>query len=222
MSVYNDHSEDKARQKIIERIRAGEILALVSDAGMPLISDPGYKLVCALREEGLNVTSVPGANAPLSALQLSGLASDRFSFIGFLPPKSGARQKLLEEWGSVPGTLIAFETAPRLVDALSDIGKVMTGRRVVVARELTKLYEEVRSGAPEELIAHYKEHGAPKGEIVLVIEAPQAREYSQKELENLVENALKSMSTKDAAGFVAAQTGRPKKELYDLALKVAK
>ncbi len=222
LSVYNDHSDERARQKIVECIRAGEALVLMSDAGMPLISDPGYKLVCALREEGLNVTSVPGANAPLAALQLSGLASDRFSFIGFLPSKSGARKNLLEEWVGVPGTLIAFETAPRLVAALGDIGEVMQGRRVVVARELTKLYEEVRSGTPEELIAHYKEHGAPKGEIVLVIEAPKAVEYSQEELEGLVEKALEAMSTKDASGFVAAQTGRSKKELYDLALAISK
>jgi len=221
LSIYNDHSDESGRQKIAERIRGGEVLALISDAGMPLISDPGYKLVCALREEGLNVVSIPGANAPLTALQVSGLASDRFSFIGFLPPKSGARKNLLEEWVGVPGTLIAFETAPRLVDALQDIGGVLKGRRVVVARELTKLYEEVRSGTPEALVEYYNEHGRPKGEIVLVIEAPGSVAYSQEELEGLLEKALEAMSTKDAAGYVAAQTGRPKKELYALALEIS-
>ncbi len=222
LSVYNDHSDKQVREKIMQRIRGGETIALISDAGMPLISDPGYKLICALREEGLNVTSVPGASAPLSALQLSGLASDRFSFIGFLPPKSGARKKMLEEWAGTPGTLIAFETAPRLVDALGDIGKTLSGRRVVVARELTKLYEEVRSGTIDELIAHYKEHGQPKGEIVLVIEAPQKHAYSVDELEKLLEKTLETMSTKDAAAYVAAQTGCAKKELYDLALQISK
>jgi 16S rRNA (cytidine1402-2'-O)-methyltransferase len=155
-------------------------------------------------------------------LQLSGLASGRFSFIGFLPPKSGARRRLLEAWACVPGALVAFETGPRLVDALGDIAAVMPGRRVAVARELTKLYEEVRSGLAEELLTYYEEHGKPKGEIVLVLEPPGACEYSQEELEVMLEEALERMSTKDAAAHVAARTGRAKKALYDLALGLAK
>ena len=221
-SVYNDHSDDQARDKIIERIRDGEALALVSDAGMPLISDPGYKLVSALQAEGLSVTSVPGASAPLMALQLSGLPSDKFSFIGFLPPKSGARQSALEEWKNVPGTLIAFETAPRLLDALGDIEKVLGNRRLAVTRELSKLHEEVRMSAVSDLIAHYELEGLPKGEIVLVIEPPLERTYSDDEIEAMLKDALKTMSTKDAAGFVAEQTGRGKKALYELALGLLK
>ena len=222
MSVYNDHSDEKARAQIIARIGDGEALALVSDAGMPLISDPGYKLVSALQAEGLHVTSVPGASAPLMALQLSGLPSDRFSFVGFLPPKSVARKSVLEDWKHSPGTLIAFETAPRLLDALGDIRKTMGARRVAVVRELSKLHEEIICQDIESLIAHYEEEGAPKGEIVLVIEPSQERVYSDDEIEAMLKDAVKTMSTKDAAGFVAEQTGRAKKELYDLALGLAK
>ena len=222
LSVYNDHSDEVVRQGILERIRGGEALALISDAGMPLISDPGYKLVRDLRDARLYVTSVPGANAPLTALQLSGLPSDSFSFIGFLPSKSAARRKVLESWKNAPGSLIAFETAPRLVAALEDVAVVLGQREVVVTRELSKLYEEARVGTAEELIRYYQEHGAPKGEIVLVIEPAQARDYSQEDLEEMLSDALQSMSTKDAAAFVAEQAGRAKKELYDLALKVSK
>lgn len=222
LSVYNDHSDEKARQKIVARIEAGEKLALISDAGMPLISDPGYKLVADLQDAGLNVTSVPGANAPLAALQLSGMPSDAFSFIGFLPAKSGARQSSLKEWADVPGTLIAFETAPRLAAALADIEKVLGPRRVAVVREITKMYEEMRCDVSEALIAHYEENGAPKGEIVLVIEPAAARVYSDSEIEEMLENSLQSMGTKKAAEAVAEKTGRAKKDLYDLALKVGK
>jgi len=222
LAVYNDHSDEKIRVNILERIQKGEAVALVSDAGMPLVSDPGYKLVEFLRGKDAPVTSVPGANAPLTALQVSGLPSDRFSFIGFLPAKSGVRQGLLEEWKNVPGTLIAFETAPRLLGALADIGKIMGGeRRIVVTRELTKMYEEVRAGFAPELIAHYEEAGLPKGEIVLVIESPQAKRYSEDDVEVMIKDALQTMSTKDAAAYVAEHTGRAKKELYDLALKVS-
>ena len=222
LSVYNDHSDENVRQKIAARIESGERLALISDAGMPLISDPGYKLVGDLQAAGLNVTSVPGANAPLAALQLSGMPSDAFSFIGFLPAKSGARQNVLKEWADVPGTLIAFETAPRLAAALADIEKILGSRRVAVVREITKMYEEARCDMSDALIAHYEEKGAPKGEIVLVIEPAAARIYSDEEIEKMLEDSLQSMGTKKAAEAVAEKTGRAKKDLYDLALKVGK
>lgn len=222
LEVYNDHSEEKKRASLAKRIAGGEIVVLISDAGMPLISDPGYKLVEELRAQGLYVTSVPGANAPLSALQLSGLASDRFSFIGFLPPKSGARQSLLREWRDVPGTLIAFETAPRLIKALEDIQAVMGDRRVAVVREITKLFEEALVDTPAALIAHYDAQGLPKGEIVLVIERGEAAELSDADVDALIECALETMSTKDAAAHVSTQTGRAKKAIYARALELSK
>jgi len=220
--VYNDHSDNKRRAEILKRIQGGEALALISDAGMPLVSDPGYKLVSVLRDAGVYISSVPGASASLTALQLSALPSDRFSFIGFLPPKSGARQTLLKEWADAPGTLIAFETAPRLLKALEDIREILGARRVAVARELTKMYEEVRCDSAEALIAHYEAEGLPKGEIVLVISPSENREFTQEDIEELLRAALETMSTKEAAAHVSALTGQTKKVLYDLALKVAK
>lgn len=222
LSVYNDHSDEKVRAKIIARIKAGEAMTLISDAGMPLVSDPGFKLVAAVQGAGLNVTSVPGASAALAGLQLSGLGSDQFSFIGFLPAKSAARRSALEAWAQAPGTLIAFETAPRLLAALADIEATLAGRRVAVVRELTKLYEEVRRDDVASLIAHYETHGLPKGEIVLVIEAAQGRVYAEDELKALLKAALREMGTKDAAAHVAEITGQAKKMLYALALEIAK
>ncbi|MCC6597261.1 MAG: 16S rRNA (cytidine(1402)-2'-O)-methyltransferase [Alphaproteobacteria bacterium] len=216
--VYNDHSDDKKRKAIIERIESGEALALLSDAGTPLISDPGYRLAEEIRAAGLYVTSVPGASAPVTALQLSGLPSDRFSFIGFLPPKSGARRALLAEWKTAPGTLLAFETAPRLLKSLADIQDVLGGRRVAVARELTKMFEEIRLDEPEALIAHYTQNGLPKGEIVLVIAPPALEAHSTETLEVLLKDALLRMGTKDAAAFISVQTGVPRKTLYAMAL----
>lgn len=222
MAVYNDHSDARVRSEIVKRIEDGEAIALVSDAGMPLVSDPGYKLVRNLRDADLYVSSVPGANAPLSALQLSGLPSDAFSFIGFLPSKSKARCDVLQKWKAVPSSLVAFESAGRLAGSLRDIETVLDGREVAVVREITKLYEEARCGLAGELADYYDEHGAPKGEIVLVISPPEDVVYSQSDLEMLLKEALQSMSTKDAAAFVAAQTGQPKKGLYDLALAISK
>ena len=222
LSVYNDHSDETVRAKIVARIGRGEALALISDAGMPLVSDPGYKLVADVQRAGLNVTSVPGANAVLAGLQLSGLGSDRFSFMGFLPSKSAARRSILCEWQGSPGTLIAFETAPRLLAALDDIESALPGRRVAVVRELTKLYEEVRCDDVAALRAHYEERGPVKGEIVLVIEAAQVRTYSEDDLKALLEKALKEMSTRDAAAQVAEVSGQPKKVLYALALEISK
>ena len=222
LCVYNDHSDESQRAQILSRIENGEALALVSDAGMPLVSDPGYKLVRALRDADLYVTSIPGANAPLAALQLSGLPADAFSFIGFLPPKKGARQAVLAAWKDAPGTLLAFETAPRLKGALEDVAETLPGRRVAVVREITKLYEEVRMALPEELLLHYEAQGGPKGEIVLVIEPAPTRVYTQSELEAMLKDSLETMSTKKAAADVAARTGHSKTQLYDLALKVEK
>lgn len=222
LSVYNDHSDERVRAKIIMRIAQGDAVALISDAGMPLVSDPGYKLVSEAQEAGLYVTSAPGANAPLAALQLSGMPSDKFCFLGFLPSKQSARRSVLEDWSAVPATLIMFETAPRLKAALGDIAAAFDLRDVSVIREITKKFEEVRKGKAAALMEHYDEHGAPKGEIVIVIAPPCARSYSDGDIDDMLRAALVDMGTKAAAADVAKRTGGMKKDLYDRALKISK
>jgi len=221
MISYNDHSDEKKRDSILGKIEAGQSVALISDAGCPLISDPGYKLVRSAMERGLFVTSIPGASAVITGLQLSGLPSDSFAFIGFLPNKQKARQNYLRDWAGVQTTLVAYETGPRLKDALADIQTVLGTRKVTMARELTKMYEEIRSGLASDLADHYKEVGAPKGEIVLIIEGAVDKIWSDDEIKSALSEALQSMKTKQAAGYIADLSGRPRKELYDLALKLA-
>ncbi len=223
MRVYNDHATEKDRNAIIKVIEEGEAVALVSDAGTPMVSDPGYKLVRQIIQEGHEVTALPGANAILPALQLSGLPCDAFSFVGFLPARSGPRKSLLEKWSDRPGTLICYETAPRLEEALKDIQKVLGDRPVAIARELTKLYEEVRRDKISVLLEQLKKDGPPKGEIVLVIGENKV-EDSEKQAETIEKQllqALKTLSVRDAAELVAGATGKQKKAIYILALKLS-
>jgi len=218
--IYNDHSDSGQREEICARIEAGEAVALISDAGMPLISDPGYKLVRELHARGLMVTSAPGANAPLAALQLSGLPSDTFSFLGFLPSKTKARTECLERWRGVDTTLVMFESAPRLVACLHDILAVFGDRDMRVVREMTKMYEEVRRGNISELVAYYQDYGRPKGEIVLVVEPTSFNGFRDVDIEKKLHQAMEKMSLKDAAHFVAEATGSSRKMVYDMALRL--
>ncbi len=218
---YNDHNADRQRGGILKALQEGKAIAFISDAGMPLVSDPGYKLVRECVKEGILVTSLPGANAPLTALQLSGLPSESFCFIGFLPNKSVARKKYLAEWKNVPSSLIAFETAPRLHASLKDIRDVLGEREVAVARELTKLHEEITRGSVSELIENY-DGNTPKGEIVLVIGRGEAAVMSDDDVEKELKKALKTMSTKEAAAHIAEISGRPRKEIYSLAIEHGK
>lgn len=220
--VYHDHSDAEKRMSIIRRIDEGVKFALISDAGMPLISDPGYKLVCDIREAGSYVTSISGANAPLSAIQLSGMPSDAFSFIGFLPHKQGARRTHLSAWANAPGSLLAFESAGRLKAALADIDVVLPRREVAVVREISKKFEEIRDGMPLDIVEYYEQEGAPKGEVVLVIEPPVHVQVSEADVESMLKDALEEHGTKQAAAKVAQETGLPKKQLYDIALKISK
>ncbi|MDB2683229.1 16S rRNA (cytidine(1402)-2'-O)-methyltransferase [Alphaproteobacteria bacterium] len=221
LRVYNDHSEVDDREWILKRIRAGELVAFVSDAGMPMISDPGYKLVRACVDHGFHVSSLPGANAPLMALQLSGLPSDKFSFLGFLPNKSVARRQYLVGLKNVPITLVMFESAARLEKTLFDIAEVLGERRVAVVREMTKLHEEVRRGAAAKLADYYSENGAPKGEIVLVVEgAVQSQGVDGETLRFALKEALSDMRTKDASRFVSDRFGLSNKDVYALALEI--
>ena len=215
---YDDHASDATRDHLLG-LAATAPLALVSDAGTPLISDPGYQLVVAARERGIAVTSVPGPSAAIVALTLAGLPSDRFLFAGFLPSKDKPRREVLRELGAVKATLVFYETAPRLAASLGAIAEELPGRAVAVARELTKKFEECRNGTPAELIAHYAAH-PPKGEIVLLIAPPGAAETSEADAEALLRAALIQLKPSQAAAEVARATGLDRKALYARALEL--
>lgn len=220
---YHEHNAARMRPVLLGRVAAGEAIALVSDAGTPLVSDPGYKLVREAREQGLAVTHLPGASAALTGLVLSGLPSDRFLFAGFLPPKTAARRTALEELKPVRASLILFESAQRLADLLADAAAVLGPREVAVSRELTKLFEEVRRGDLAGLAAHYAEAGPPKGEVVVVIGPPAPEEApAGADLDALLAEALAGMSVRDAAASVAAATGLPRKAVYARALELGR
>lgn len=220
---YHDHNAAEMRPKIISMLQQGQRIALISDAGMPLISDPGYKLVESCIAEGLFVTCVPGATASLTALVLSGLPSDRFLFAGFLPPKSAARRSALAEVKTVPATLIFYETAPRLAESLADMREILGERPATVSRELTKKFEETRRGTLSELAAHYTEAGPPRGEIVIVV-GPPASDAVEQWTDDAIDRALgqmiddEGMSVKDAAAYVAAKSGLKKSGVYQRAI----
>jgi len=215
---YDDHSGERDRARLIEAM-ATQAVALVSDAGTPLVSDPGYRLVREARAAGVPVTSLPGPSAPVVALTLSGLPSDRFLFAGFLPNKDKARDETLAELAAVQATLMFFETAPRLTKSLASIGEVLPGREVAVARELTKLHEECRSGTAAELAAHYAAH-PPKGEIVLLVGPPAEQAASEADADALLREALATEKPSQAAAQVAKATGLDRKTLYARALEL--
>lgn len=218
---YHEHNAEHMRPAIMARLTHGETVALVSDAGTPLISDPGYKLVRKAIASGINVSAVPGASAALMALTLSGLPSDRFMFAGFLPPKSGARKKALGELAAIDATLIFFESPRRLPACLADMATVLGERDIAVAREMTKLHEEIRRGDLAGLAAHYAESGAPKGEIVVVVGPPLADAVvSEEYIEARLAELLQSASVRDAAAQLAAETGLARRDLYTRALRI--
>lgn len=203
------------------RLRAGEKIALVSDAGTPLISDPGYKLVREAVEENIAVYAVPGASASLAALVSAGLPTNRFLFAGFLPPRRSARQQSLQEVATVPASLVFYESARRLADSLGDMADVLGPRPAAVGRELTKLFEEIRRGPLDELAAHYAVAGAPKGEVVIVIDAP-GKESGEVDIDSMLRDALGEMSLRDAAATVSEASGQPRRKVYARALELSK
>jgi 16S rRNA (cytidine1402-2'-O)-methyltransferase len=220
LTPYHDHNAAKARPALLQRLAQGAAIALVSDAGTPLISDPGFKLVRAARDAGHAVTALPGASAVLAALAVAGLPTDQFFFAGFLPPKPAARRARIAELGRMPATLVLFETAPRLAATLADLTAVLGRREVALCRELTKLHEEVRRADAATLAQGGVEL---RGEIVLVIAPPQAPQRpSISEAERLLRAALARVSLKDAVAEVATATGLPRRELYQRALALAK
>lgn len=222
LTPYHDHNADKARPALLEKLENGMNIALVSDAGTPLVSDPGFKLVRACHERHIPVTSVPGANAVLPALQLSGLPSNAFYFGGFLPAKQQARCQELAKVRNVPATLIFYETASRLMKSLSDIEQVLGARSMAIVREITKKFEEVRHGTPMDLKQLYEKQGVPKGELVLVIDRPPEQTgLTTEELETMILEYLKTHSVRDTTDMVLPLCNRPKKEVYKEVLRYA-
>ena len=216
---YDDHASDGAREALLGEMTRGAV-ALVSDAGTPLISDPGYRLVREARERGIAVTTIPGASALIAALTLAGLPTDRFLFAGFLPNKDKARGDVLAEMAAVPATLVFYETGPRLVASLEAMARVMPGREIAVARELTKLHEECRTGSAAELAAHYTAH-PPRGEIVLLAGPPGAPEKpAEADIDTELLAALADLPVSKAAAQVAKKHGLDRKTLYARALEL--
>lgn len=218
LTAYHNFNAEKVCPKILEHLQNDEMIALVSDAGTPLVSDPGYKLVRKCVDNGIYVTSVPGACAFLTALQLSGLPSHRFLFQGFLPPKTTARKKELTELSRVPATLIFYESPQRLEETLTDMLEILGNRFAAVVREITKKFEQTVRGTFTDLLDGYAQNGYPKGEIVIVVEPPATEKAAPVEIDALLKQALLTMRVKDAAAFVAEQTGESKKNLYQRAL----
>lgn len=218
--AYNDHNGAEMRPKILARLEQGQAVVLVSDAGTPLVSDPGYKLARAAIAAQLPVVALPGPSAVLAGLTLSGLPSDRFLFAGFLPSRAGERKTMLEEVKGVRATLIFFESAQRLSESLAAMAEVLGNRDVVMARELTKLHEEVRRGPLTELAAHYEKHGAPKGEVTLLVAPPQEAAPDMARIDTALKAALAFMPVKAAADLVAGLTDASRKELYARALEL--
>ena len=219
---YHDHNAAEMRPRTLKRLEAGEAIALVSDAGTPLVSDPGLKLVREAIAAGHTVTALPGASSVLAALTLAGLPTDRFFFGGFLSAKQEARRKELAELAAIPATLVFLESANRLAASLADMAETLGSREAAVARELTKKFEEVRRAPLGELAAHYLEAGAPKGEIVIVVGPPEKRApLCAHEIDAMLENALRRSSLKDAVAEVVSMTGLPRREIYARALEIA-
>ena len=220
---YNDHSKEHHRRAIIDDLHNGKSVALTSDAGTPLISDPGFKLVSEVQEAGIYVTTIPGPSALIAALTLSGLPSDRFFFEGFLPAKSKQRQERLLELKNSTYTVIFYEAPRRLCEVLGEVHEIFgENRGVVVVRELTKMHEEVKKGSAISLQEYYQQQ-AVKGEIVLLI-SPMVNnlEYDIAGATTLLKDLIKHMSLKDAVKEASDITKLPKNKLYQVALKIVK
>jgi len=220
LDLYHDHNAERARPAILAALRCGESVALVSDAGTPLVSDPGYKLVRAAIAEDLPVTATPGPSAALTALILSGLPPDVFLVAGFLPPRRAARRRALERWSSLEATLVFFEGASRLAESVSDMASLLDNRPAAVARELTKLHEEIRRGRLADLAAYYRDAGPPRGEAVVVVGPPEPTAPDDAAVDSRLRAALTNLGVRDAAATVAAETGLARGELYRRALAI--
>lgn len=219
LSPYHEHNARDVRPEILERLKQGATIALISDAGMPLVSDPGYRLVKEAVEQGIPVTACPGPSAVLTGLALSGLPTDRFLFAGFVPQKQGERLRLFAEFSKLKATLIFFESPHRIVETLNDLSTALPGRRVAVTRELTKLHEEVLRGAASEIAAELSARAAVKGEITLLVGPPEAEEeISEADLETAITEALAAMPASKAASEVAKRFNLNRSDIYQMIL----
>ncbi len=220
--AYHDHSGPGVRAKLVEAMAAGQSVAYASEAGMPLIADPGYDLSRAVAEAGHPVTTAPGPSALLTALTLAGLPTDAFFFAGFLPNATGARKGRLEELKAVPGTLVFYESPKRVAASLADMAGVLGGERpAALCRELTKKFEEVRRGTLAELAQSVTE-APPKGEIVLVVDRGRSEKISESDVEEDLRRALEDNSLRDAADIVARMHDLPRRKVYQMALNLGK
>jgi 16S rRNA (cytidine1402-2'-O)-methyltransferase len=219
LTPYHDHNANAARPKLIERLTQGASIALISDAGTPLVSDPGYKLVRTAHNAGSTVTVLPGPSALLAALTVSGLPTDRFLFEGFLPSRQAARRARIAALKSIPATLVLFETGARIAAALADLAAELGLREAAICRELTKLHEEVRRGDLATLARDYSGPADVRGEIVIVVAPPQPQpETSIADLDSLLRTALNRVSLKEAVAEIVAATGSPRRLIYQRAL----
>jgi 16S rRNA (cytidine1402-2'-O)-methyltransferase len=218
---YHEHNADKAGPRLMEHLNSGEIVALVSDAGTPMINDPGYRLAEACRNAGIPVHALPGASAVTNALVLAGLPTDRFMYCGFPPPKQGKRRTWLGGFAKVDATLVFLESPQRLAASLSDMADIFGPRPARVLREMTKMFEEVRPGALDELARHYEQAGHPKGEVTLVVGGPlEDAAPSEDDIDARLRAALASESVREAAARIAAETGLARRDLYNRALAI--
>ena len=216
---YHDHNAAAQRPRLLAALAEGKAVALISDAGTPLVSDPGYRLVGDALAAGHKVIPIPGASAVLAGLVASGLPTDAFLFAGFLPPKETGRRKRLAELSHVPATLVFFESPQRLVASLADMAATLGGERpAAVARELTKAFESVRRGTLAGLAAAHGEEPPPKGEIVVVVGPPMETKPAAEDVDALLASLLQSKSVREAADEALALTGLPRRELYQRAL----
>ena len=217
----DEHTETKRVLEIIAAVQQGKIVSLVSDAGTPGISDPGMKIVAACRAQNTPVFPVPGPSAVTTALSGSGFLTDSFSFLGFLSTKSGVRRQDLQKWKDVPSTLVLYEAPQRVADLLKDVAAILGQREIVIARELTKLYERFYRGTPDSL-ADEIDTDKFKGEVVVLIAPAGDEEQQEIDLDGLLRDALQKASLKEAVAQVTAQTGLPRKTVYARALSLGR
>jgi 16S rRNA (cytidine1402-2'-O)-methyltransferase len=222
MTPYHEHNAAKAAPALLRRLQEGAVVALVSDAGTPLVSDPGYRLVRAAIEAGVLVVPIPGPSSVLAALTASGLPTDRFLFAGFLPSKPGQRRSAIQALAGIDATVVLLEAPTRLAACLADLAELLGPRPAAVARELTKLHEEVVRGTLAALAARYAAAGPPKGEITLAIGPGKAEAASEKEVDAALGAALADGSLREAVDAVAAATGWPRRQVYARALALKK
>ena len=220
LKSYHEHSTSKAREKIINELGNGKNISLVSDAGTPLISDPGYKLIRDIKESGYKVSSAPGVSSPIMALTLSGISSDKFLFTGFLPIKKSSRLDYLNEIKNISASIIIFESAKRINGTLMDLKEILGDRKVAICRELTKKFEEIIDGSITDILKDLSRRDSLKGEIVIVIEGSSESNEKEIDIELMLLDALSTMSASEASKEVSKFTNLSRKEVYNIALKL--